>query len=154
MNRLCVSLNCPVSSICTEISSYLNRLGTLFRAELVNLDTVCSASLGVLSSFLEPPCRQKQNRIKQRFLCVFEVSRLDLYCRTSATKEEKHGTVYGYIALYTARNARRWLTIVSQREFGCIRTVYIQYKNGRNTVENGTSTPVYDQICLEKNYLL
>ena len=38
--------------------------------------------------------------------------------------EEKHGTVYGCVVLYTARNPGRWFTTVFCREYDRIRTLY------------------------------
>ena len=59
----------------------------------------------------------------------------------------KHGTVYGCIVLYTARNPGRWFTIVFQREYGHKSPAIF-------TVEYGTNKAVYDQKCREKGCLL
>ena len=85
--------------------------------------------------------------------------------RILSTQEEKHGTVYGCIVLYTTRNPGRWFTIVFYSEYDRIRTIYaiqtaeIRWEYGRKTparftVEYGTNTAVYGQISVEHGRLL
>ena len=95
--------------------------------------------------------------------CCWEFNSLpmDFHLIHPTTQEEKNGTVYGCIELYTARNPGRWFTTVFQREYGRIRTLYnrktaeIQWEYGRETparftVEYSTNIAVYGQVSVEK----
>ena len=95
----------------------------------------------VLSRVGEVPCQV--GRMFEAQIALIDVKNL---VSIGFTQEEKHGTVYGCLVLYTARNPGRRFTTAFYREYDRIRTIYRVVHKLLYRSKNSISQLPFDQM--------